>query len=104
MTHLIKIIDLISLIRKISQKNLPVTTSFIPYDILVYLYKAYSQQQQVNLIIDVETMKAFDKIFLEFGCDEKDISRAVKELDLLKSEEYITLVKEMQAKRMAAMQ
>jgi hypothetical protein len=51
--------------------------------------------------MEVEKMKAFDKMFLEFGCDEKDISRAVKELDLLKSEEYITLVKEMQAKLMA---
>ena len=49
MSNLIKIIDLISLIRKISQKNLPVTTSFIPYDILVYLYKAYTQQQLINL-------------------------------------------------------
>ena len=49
MSNLIKIIDLISLIRKISQKNLPVTTSFIPYDILVFLYKAYTQQQLINL-------------------------------------------------------
>ena len=53
------------------------------------------QQQQANLIMEVEKIKAFDKMFLEFGVDEKDIARAVKELDLLKSAEYQELVKEM---------
>ena len=70
MTHLIKIIDLISLIRKISQKNLPVTTSFIPYDILVYLYKAYSQQQQVNL----------KEFFLQFKHSEMGVRYHLKQL------------------------
>lgn len=62
------------------------------------------QQQQANLIMEVEKIKAFDRMFLEFGVDEKDISRAVKELDLLKSPEYQELVKEMQAKLMALQQ
>ncbi len=62
------------------------------------------QQQQANLIMEVEKIKAFDKMFLEFGVDEKDIARAVKELDLLKSAEYQELVKEMQAKLMALQQ
>jgi hypothetical protein len=62
------------------------------------------QQQQANLIMEVEKIKAFDRMFLEFGVDEKDISRAVKELDLLKSLEYQELVKEMQAKLMALQQ
>ena len=43
------IIHLIAQIRKISQQHLPVTTSFIPYDILVCLYKSHVTQEQVNL-------------------------------------------------------
>ena len=37
------------MIRRISQENLPVGTSFIPYDMLMFLYKAYADDRQINL-------------------------------------------------------
>ena len=70
MVNLIKIIDLITFIRKISQRNLPITTSFIPYDILVYLYKAYTDQQQVNL----------KEFFLQFKHSEMGVRYHLKQL------------------------
>ena len=70
MVNLIKIVDLITSIRKISQRNLPITTSFIPYDILVYLYKAYTDQQQVNL----------KEFFLQFKHSEMGVRYHLKQL------------------------
>ena len=49
MKNNLHLIDLILQIRKISQQNLPVDTSFIPYDILMFLYKAYANKQIINL-------------------------------------------------------
>ena len=49
MKNNIHLIDLILQIRKISQQNLPVDTSFIPYDILMFLYKAHANKQVINL-------------------------------------------------------
>lgn len=63
MNHQTKIIELIDLIRHISQKNLPETTSFIPYDLLVYMYSAYSKQQPVNL----------KELFLQFQHSEMGV-------------------------------
>ena len=70
MVNLIRIIDLITSIRKISQRNLPITTSFIPYDILVYLYKAYTDQKQVNL----------KEFFLQFKHSEMGVRYHLKQL------------------------
>ena len=49
MKNNLHLIDLILQIRKISQQNLPVDTSFIPYDILMFLYKAHTNKQIINL-------------------------------------------------------
>lgn len=70
MVNLIRIIDLITSIRKISQRNLPITTSFIPYDILVYLYKAYTDKQHVNL----------KEFFLQFKHSEMGVRYHLKQL------------------------
>ena len=70
MDNLIGIINLITSIRKISQRNLPITTSFIPYDILVYLYKAYTDKQNVNL----------KEFFLQFKHSEMGVRYHLKQL------------------------
>ena len=70
MTNLTIVIDLIISIRKISQRNLPVSTSFIPYDILVFLYKAYTDQQPVNL----------KEFFLQFKHSEMGVRYHLKHL------------------------
>ena len=49
MKNKLHLIDLILEIRKISQQNLPVETSFIPYDILIFLYKTHANKQVINL-------------------------------------------------------
>jgi len=52
--------------------------------------------------MEVEKQKAFDLMFIEFGVTEDEITRAVREHELLKSEEYMALQKELQAKFMAS--
>ena len=64
------IIHLIAQIRKISQQHLPVTTSFIPYDILVCLYKSHATQEQVNL----------KEFFLQFKHSEMGVRYHLKQL------------------------
>lgn len=57
-------------IRKISKENLPVDTSFIPYDILMFLYKAHANKQIINL-------KDF---FQFFSCSEMGVRYHLKRL------------------------
>ena len=73
------LIDLITQIRKISQQNLPVDTSFIPYDILVFLYKAHANAQTINL----------KEFFLLFKHSEMGVRYHLKRLV---SDGWITLV------------
>jgi len=40
------------------------------------------------MLLELEKMKAFDQMFFEVGFAEEEISRAVKEHDLLKSPEF----------------
>ena len=70
MNNFSRIIQLISQIRQISQCHLPVTTSFIPYDILVYLYRAYANQELVNL----------KEFFLQFKHSEMGVRYHLKQL------------------------
>ena len=73
------LIDLITQIRKISQQNLPVDTSFIPYDILVFIYKAHANAQTINL----------KEFFLLFKHSEMGVRYHLKRLV---SDGWITLV------------
>ena len=70
MKNNLQLIDLILQIRKISQQNLPVDTSFIPYDILMFLYKAHANKQIINL-------KDF---FQFFSCSEMGVRYHLKRL------------------------
>ena len=79
MKNHLQLIDLISQIRKISQQNLPVDTSFIPYDILVFLYKAHANGQTINL----------KEFFLLFKHSEMGVRYHLKRLV---SDGWITLV------------
>jgi len=60
----------VSQIRKISQQNLPVDTSFIPYDILVFLYKSHATGQSLNL----------KEFFLLFRYSEMGVRYHLKQL------------------------
>jgi len=53
-------------------------------------------------MMEVEKQKAFDLMFIEFGVTEDEITRAVREHELLKSVEYTALQQELQAKFMAS--
>lgn len=63
-------------------------------------------QQTVALLMEVEKVKAFDKLYAEVGVGEEDIARAVKEHDLTNSDEFKAMLtqvqEELKAKMMAA--
>ena len=63
-------------------------------------------QQSVQLLMEVEKVKAFDRLFAEVGVGEEDIARAVKQHDLTNSAEFKTMIaqvqEELKAKIMAA--
>jgi hypothetical protein len=43
------------------------------------------------MLMEIEKMKAFDQMFIEHGIAEEEISRAVKEYDLLKDPEFLVM-------------
>jgi len=47
------------------------------------------------MLLEIEKMKAFDQMFNNVGFAEEDISRAVKEYDLLKDPEFMAMQMEM---------
>ena len=63
-------------------------------------------QQSVQLLMEVEKVKAFDRLFAEVGVGEEDIACAVKQHDLTNSAEFKTMIaqvqEELKAKMMAA--
>ena len=44
------------------------------------------------MIMEMEKMKAFDAMNLEFGLTEEDISRAVREYDLTNQPEFASMM------------
>jgi hypothetical protein len=48
------------------------------------------------MLMEIEKIKSFDQMFLEHGFAEEEISRAVKEYDLLKDPQFYKMQQEMQ--------
>ena len=46
------------------------------------------QPQQIGMIMESEKIVAFDKVFMEYDCDENEIQRGVKEYKLTETDEF----------------